>query len=257
MVIARSKMIVLPEKPSIGRRSYLRFLMVDSDDGERHSQAESAAVIADPDELARAEARNALRQFDLVLRLIDEWLQTPERKFRLRPSMILQIHREALEGLSSYAGNYRPGGVEIRGSKHEPRGAHLVPELVEDMCDFVNENWDVKSPVFLASYVMWRLNWIHPFSDGNGRTSRALSYLVLCIKLGYRLPGTNTIPEQIAKNKTPYYAALERADKECESEIIDVSCMEELIANYLAAQLVDVYHDANGEEYDNGGHVFH
>ncbi|HET9282483.1 MAG TPA: Fic family protein [Candidatus Angelobacter sp.] len=53
-----------------------------------------------------------------------------------------------------------------------------------------------KSAIHLAAYVIWRLNWIHPFADGNGRTSRALSYLVLCTRLGERLPGTVTIPDQ-------------------------------------------------------------
>jgi hypothetical protein len=40
---------------------------------------------------------------------------------------------------------------------------------------------------------MWRTNWVHPFDDGNGRTARAASYLVLCVKLGYRLPGKKSL----------------------------------------------------------------
>jgi len=78
------------------------------------------------------------------------------------------------------AGNYRPSDIKIEGSRHQPVGAHLVPEKVEELCDYVNEHWDL-SAIHLAAYVMWRLNWIHPFADGNGRTSRALSYLILCI----------------------------------------------------------------------------
>jgi Fic family protein len=76
-------------------------------------------------------------------------------------------------------GNYRPAGVEIQGSRHQPVGAHLVPEQVEEMCDYMNENWEKSSPVHLSAYALWKLNWIHPFTDGNGRTARALSYLVL------------------------------------------------------------------------------
>jgi Fic/DOC family len=64
------------------------------------------------------------------------------------------------------------------------------------MCDYVNENWEGSSPVHLSAYVLWKLNWIHPFTDGNGRTARAISYLLLCLRLGYRLPGTNTIPKK-------------------------------------------------------------
>src|SRR6266853_5258086 len=80
----------------------------------------------------------------------------------------------------------------------KPPGAHMVPEEVEHMCDYVNDNWEKSSPVHLAAYALWKLNWIHPFTDGNGRTARAISYLLLCLRLGYRLPGTNTIPEQIS-----------------------------------------------------------
>jgi len=112
-----------------------------------------------------------------------------------------------LEGISSFAGVFRPGGIEIKGSKHTPPGAHLVPELLEQMCDHINENWAKLSPLQLAAYALWRMNWIHPFVAGNGRTSRVVSYLVLCVRLGYVLPGTTTIPEQISKNKDPYYQA--------------------------------------------------
>lgn len=156
--------------------------MAENTGNERHSQAQSADIITDEDEKARREARNALKQFDTVAKLIEEWRQ-PDRNFKLRPSILLQLHRDALEGINAYAGNWRPSDVEIHGSKHKPIGAHLVPEKIEEMCDYVNDNWE-KSPIHLASYLLWRLNWIHPFVDGNGRTARALSYLVLCIRLG-------------------------------------------------------------------------
>jgi Fic family protein len=84
------------------------------------------------------------------------------------------------------------------------------------------------------------MNWIHPFVDGNGRTSRAVSYLVLCVRLGYVLPGTTTIPEQISRNKNPYYQALEAADKANASGKLDLAEMEKLLESLLAAQLVSV-----------------
>jgi Fic family protein len=168
----------------------------------RHSRALDAELITDPDLKAQREVSNGLRQFDAVAEKIEYWTH-PERPFKLRLSAILDLHRIALEGLSSYAGNFRPAGIEIKGSKHRPAGAHMLAGLVEEMCDYINDNWKKKSPVHLSSYVLWRLNWIRPFTDGNGRTSRAVSYLVLCVGLGYRLPGSKTIPEQIADEKTP------------------------------------------------------
>ena len=172
-----------------------------SDDvSERHSKALTPDLVTDPDERAALEARNGLRQFDTTLLLIDTFLD-PERPFKLRPSMILQLHRDALTGISHFAGNFRPASIEISGSSHKPIEAHLVPEYIEELCDYVNNNTPKASPIHLAAYVMWRLNWVHPFDDGNGRTSRALSYLVLCVCAKTQLPGTNTIPEQISNNK--------------------------------------------------------
>jgi Fic family protein len=111
------------------------------------------------------------------------------------------------------------------------------------MCDYVNGNWG-KSPLHLAAYVMWRLNWIHPFSGGNGRTSRAISYLVLCARLGYRLVGTETIPEQIVANRQPYYGALDAGDAAYADGRIDVTTMEGLLGQMLAVQLSSVLVDA-------------
>ena len=169
---------------------------------DRHSKAVETEIISDPAEKARQEAKNGLRQYDEVIEQIHYWLQ-PERPFKLHPSAILKLHRTALEGISHFAGVFRPGGIEIKVSKHVPPGAHLVPENVEHFCDYINENWNHASALHLSAYTLWRLNWIHPFVDGNGRTSCVVSFLVLCARMGYILPGKTTIPDLIARNKHP------------------------------------------------------
>jgi Fic family protein len=164
--------------------------------------------------------------------------------------LVLALHREALAGISSYAGNFRPAGVKIEGSKHEPVGAHLVPELIEEMCDYVNEHWQASTPLHLAAYIMWRLNWVHPFADGNGRTSRILSYVVLAIRAGAVPPGTPTIPDQIVENRAPYFDALDAADAAWRNNRIDVSKMEDLLGALLAKQLAGFYQTAGGKMPD-------
>ena len=220
--------------------------MSEAEGVQRHSQALDAELISDAEERARAEARNGLRQFDRTIEIVEAFLQQPERPFRLRLSMILDLHRIALEGISSYAGNFRPAGVRIGGSKHQPPPSYLVPALIEDMCDYVNERFTESSAVHLAAYVMWRLNWVHPFADGNGRTSRATSYMVLCLRLRERLPGSHTIPEQIVRNRGPYFAALDAADAAAQTGLVDVSKMEALLSDMLAAQLLSVVERAIG-----------
>jgi Fic family protein len=211
---------------------------------QRHSMALEAELLSDALEKAEAEARNGLRQYDYGIQVVHEALE--RRAFKLRPSLILALQREALTGISAYAGNFRPAGVEITGSKHKPVDAHLVPELVEELCDYVNDNWEKATAIHLASYVMWRLNWVHPFADGNGRTSRILSYVVLCIGAESVFPGTPTIPEQIVENRTPYFEALDEADAAYKDGRIDLSKMEELLSGMLARQLTDAYEKAGG-----------
>lgn len=212
-------------------------------DGERHSIAAQPSLITDPIEEAKRESENAVAQFDRVLDLIDD-VARGGRPFRLRTSMILDLHRIALDGLSSYAGNFRPADVSIGQSKHEPPAAHLVPGLIDEMCDYVMDHFEGAQALHLCAYVMWRLNWIHPFTDGNGRTSRALAYFVLCAKIGYRLPGQETLPEQIATDKSPYYAALEKADEYWAKDKLDLTDLETLLDQCLAKQLVSAYDDA-------------
>jgi Fic family protein len=216
----------------------------------RDSKALEPELIKDPQARAEAEARNGLRQYDVGIKAIQTALE--RQPFKLRPSLVLALHREALAGISMFAGNFRPAGVEIEGSKHEPAGAHQVPELVEDMCDYVNSNWEGSTPLHLASYIMWRLNWIHPFADGNGRTSRILSYVVLSIRAGALLPGSPTIPDQIVDNRNPYFEALDAADSAWKEGRVDVSKMEELLAALLARQLTGFYQSAGGKIREDG-----
>lgn len=220
--------------------------MGDADsDARRHSLAAAAELITNPQLKAEAEAANGLRQYDLAVRMAQEAIERGGR-FRLRVSHVLALHREALAGVSNFAGNFRPAGVEIQGSSHKPVGAHLVPENVEELCDYVNDNWEAATALHLASYVMWRLNWIHPFDDGNGRTSRTLSFLVLCVKAEDVLGGTPTIPDQIVQNRNPYFAALDAADAAWKQGQIDVTVMEELLESLLARQLRNLFEKAGG-----------
>jgi Fic family protein len=216
----------------------------------RDSVAREPELLTDPVRRAEAEAANGLRQFDHGKAAANEAIERQKshgHSFRLRPSLILALHREALAGISIFAGNYRPSTVEISESKHQPPGAFLVPELVEELCDYVNENWDNSSPLHLAAYVMWRLNWIHPFADGNGRTSRIVSYVVLMIRSGFILPGTPAIPDQIVNDRRRYFNALDAADEAWKAERIDVGMMEELLAAMLARQLTAFFRSAGGK----------
>lgn len=201
-----------------------------------------------PHERADLEAKNALRQFDLLREMITS--AVGDASFKLRPSAIGRLNKCAVEGLVPSPGAPRTDEIDIFGSNHQPPAWADVPGLLEELCDYVNDHWANRSALHLSAYVMWRLNWIHPYPDGNGRTSRAASYLVLCVATGYLLPGEVTIPHQIAAAKRAYYKALEAADEAYSRGDVDVSQMEELLKGYLATQLLQVVNKAAGEEIE-------
>ena len=178
--------------------------------------------------------------------MIRNHVKDRERPFKLRAGYIIQLHKLALEGIHRLAGTYRNTPVTIGGSRHQPPDSAFVADEVQDLCSYVNDNWESKTAAHLAAYVLWKMNWIHPFADGNGRTARAISYVVMSIRLDSLLPGTPTIPDQIAADKNPYYNALELADEAWASGRVDVSILDELLVDMLAKQLLGATKEAAG-----------
>jgi Fic family protein len=213
---------------------------------DRQSRTDPVELISDPSEKARREAENGVRQFKAAIRIITDHISNPDHRFRLNQALILQLHEKALDGIHPLAGTYRNSPVRIGKSSHLPPSHSEVPDYVVDMCNYTNEHWDDRNAIHLAAYVLWRMNWIHPFADGNGRTARVVSYVVLSIKLRSLLPGTPTIPDQIAANKEPYYSALENADAAWKYESLHLAGMEEMLEGMLAKQLLQATQEAAG-----------
>jgi Fic family protein len=104
------------------------------------------------------------------------------------------------------AGNYRKGSVMITGSKHRPPAAFEVAGMMRDLIVWIKKNAKSLHPVELAALAHHKLVYIHPFTDGNGRTARLFMNLIL-MQNGYPLV-------IILKNdRQKYYRALEKADQ--------------------------------------------
>jgi Fic family protein len=129
----------------------------------------------DENEKIQKEARNGLLLFDEVIKLID----ASGSELCLSPATVKRLHKLAIKDIYSCAGKFRKWPVKIGGSLHKPPEHKYIEGLVGDMCEQANANADWGA-VKTAAYLLWRLNWIHPFGGGNGRTSRAVSYLVSC-----------------------------------------------------------------------------
>ena len=124
---------------------------------------------------------------------------------------IKEIHALILHGIDrENAGRYRTVPVMISGSAHMPPQPYLIEKQMEDfMIRFKQMEKEMVHPVLVAAYLHGELVRIHPFIDGNGRTSRLLMNLYL-LRNGYviiTLKGSND-------EKVNYYMALEKSHTE-------------------------------------------
>lgn len=140
----------------------------------------------------------------------------------LRPSFILQLHRDLLKrtGLS-YGGTFKnvqnyiketlPDGTEI--IRFTPVAPYETPAAVEAICDSYARTQALEAidpliliPVFICDFLC-----IHPFNDGNGRMSRLLTLLLL-YQNGFEVGKYISVEKEIEKTKDVYYDVLEGAD---------------------------------------------
>lgn len=108
-------------------------------------------------------------------------------------------------------GRWRPGAIYIKrdGTQdivYEGPDAALVPELLAELVAQLNANTSVP-PMARAAMAHLNLVMIHPFSDGNGRMSRALQTLVLA-REGLLDPTFSSIEEYLGHNTSTYYEVL-------------------------------------------------
>lgn len=120
---------------------------------------------------------------------------------------IRTMHRlVSRETLGEESGVYRSGNVMITGAAHSPPDVHKVPLAMRDMIFWCRAHQSRYHPVELAALVHHKLVFIHPFSDGNGRTARLVMNLLL-MSQGFPLVII------LKTDRRRYYKALARADQ--------------------------------------------
>ncbi len=136
------------------------------------------------------------------------------QKVDLSEYILKQIHGIVLYGIDrENAGVYRKLPVAIAGSKHLPPQPYLLQDLMEEYFRFYNQEKDKLHPVVLAAEMHERLVTIHPFIDGNGRTSRLIMNLIL-LQSGFPL----AIIGGDYDSRMAYYDALEKVQTENNKE---------------------------------------
>lgn len=131
-----------------------------------------------------------------------------QKEERLSEYSIKQIHSLILKNIDDEnKGKYRTTNVIISGAEHKPPQSFEVQSQMQEFIKKYNENITKLHPIELASFIHIEFVKIHPFIDGNGRTSRLLMNLEL-IKAGF--------PPVVIEleDRLEYYKALDIAHTE-------------------------------------------
>jgi fido (protein-threonine AMPylation protein) len=176
---------------------------------------------------------NANRHYDFLRSIVVASLAV--QKPFLSQHVLKALNFHAIACLHAYAGEYRPCAVKV--GAHQPPEHYRVPALMDDFVNSVNRTWDQMDPVVLATYVLWRVNNIHPFINGNGRTARAACYFVLCLAAGGWLGGEPILPELIKQNHDEYCAALQLSHDSFAAGTVNIDVLHAFVSRLLTRQM--------------------
>lgn len=190
------------------------------------------------------QERNLARQYDLLINCIEIGVIQGIRAFD--KYLLWSLNAAAVSNISQFGGRFREEPVYLK--DHKPPHFDNVHHLMDQFICTAQENWYTWSEYTLASYVLWRLNWIHPFIEGNGRTARAACYYALCVKFGGLPGGKIILPERIRYDRDPYYEALSEADMAWKEGDLRFPKMEDYIARLFDEQVMDFPLDPTGSD---------
>ena len=185
--------------------------------------------------------RNLARQYDFMNTSFILW------EAHQKPIVTLEFLRElnfyAVHMLSPGPGVIRSQlhcNVTISETDHVPPDFSLVDGYMVDFFEKITSMYSSVVPVKLAAYALWRLNWIHPFMQGNGRSSRALCYFLICQRYSLWFAGT-PLHELIRQNRQEYCKLLNAADKTVTPDhLADLTDIEAFLERLMAQQIASI-----------------
>ena len=202
------------------------------DQAERLWKGEDVPNV-DPDD-AR-ELLNYRSAFGFVSECLDSGDPITEGMIRHIHQLLVQDVRggKAAPGeyrrIQNYVANSSTGQVT-----YTPPPAYDVPIMMSELVSWLNSDLDIH-PVLVSGIAQFQLVHIHPFLDGNGRTSRLLSTLCL-YKDGYDFKRLFTISEYYDRDRSAFYRAIQGVRE----NDMDLTGWLEFFVSGLEAQMVEV-----------------
>ena len=188
---------------------------------------------ADPDDVR--ELLNYKKAFEFVSEYLEDGGPITE-------GLIREIHKRLVEGVRGGAatpGEYRKIQNYVVNSVtgetiYTPPPAHDVPIMMVELVEWLNQEHEVH-PVLVSGISQFQFVHIHPFLDGNGRTSRLLSTLCL-YRAGYDFKRLFTISEYYDRDRPAFYRAIQSVREAG----MDMTGWLEFFVEGLATQLAEV-----------------
>lgn len=194
---------------------------------------EGKRVIAPPREIL--EVRNAVKIYEMLDRL------RPESS-----SDLLLAHKVLMSGLAEDAGAFRKKGVGVMAGErvvHMAPPAQRVPGLVNELLAWL-QGTD-QHPLISSSVFHYEFEFIHPFSDGNGRMGRLWQTLILCRQQA--LYSAIPVESMIYERQQQYYDALQKSTENSDSSHFIEFMLETILATIRATFTPEVAPDVTPE----------
>ncbi|MCF6807334.1 Fic family protein [Thiotrichales bacterium 19S9-12] len=156
------------------------------------------------------EVRNAIEVYDNF----ENWQPKDEKH-------LLEVHQILMKGLIDEIGIYRSGGVGVISGKdviHVAPPASRLPKLMTDLFSWLTITED--HPIIVSCVFHYEFEFIHPFSDGNGRMGRLWQSLIL--SKWNELLAYIPVESLVYQHQTEYYQAIQLStDKSDSSPFIE------------------------------------
>lgn len=185
-------------------------------EGNQLDYNDAKDILVGKDVIARARDIQEIINYRKVLQLIDE--ESKREIERITEDLVKKMHRIVVEKIlpEDQAGQYRLKQVVIRNSENgeitfRPPASIEIPFMIREFLYWLNKvTEDDIHPILKAAIAHHELVRIHPFIDGNGRTSRAVTTLILFLGK-YDIRQFFSLEEFYDKDAVSYYEHLQMA----------------------------------------------
>lgn len=190
------------------------------------------------------DAQEVAGYADLLGRVFDHW-----QTLKITEGQILHFHKILLnfsEKDKTHKGAYKTTDNKVVMRKgdgtevviFEPTKPYLAKKEMDDVLYWLSDEMEKKEthPLILITNFIFEFLAIHPFTDGNGRLSRALTTLLL-LKTGYTYVPYVSLDEIIEEKKIDYYLALRRTQSKHKTKQEDITPWLNFLLDALLEQV--------------------